>query len=142
MSWLLDTNILSELPKPRPNPALLAWFAARSQDEPRMHVSALSMAEIYRGIHRLTESDRRWSHLRRWALTDLPARFAGRILGFDEPVARTWGAMTAQVPLGIAIPTIDSLIAATARHFNLVLVTRNIEDMRHFSGLAVENPWS
>ena len=141
MTWLLDTNALSELPKPRPNPGVTAWFSDRQDDEPRLFVSCLSLAEIYRGVHKLPASDARRSRLRAWALTDLPARFAGRILAFDEPVARTWGAMTARLPRGVAAPTMDSLIAATAVHHGLTLVTRNVADMRHFADLSLENPW-
>jgi len=141
VSWLLDTNVLSELPKPRPNPAVVAWIAARADDETRMHVSTLSLAEIYRGVLRLSDRDPRATRLRQWAMTEVPARFAGRILDFNEPVARTWAAMTAQVPRGLTITPIDSLIAATALHHELTLVTRNVADVRHFAGLSVENPW-
>jgi len=141
VSWLLDTNVLSELPKPRPNPAVVAWIAARVGDEVRMHVSALTLAEIYRGVLRLGDRDPRAARLRQWAMTELPARFAGRILDFNEAVARSWAAMTAQVPRGLTIAPIDSLIAATARHHELTLVTRNVADVRHFAGLSVENPW-
>ncbi|MGH6917222.1 MAG: PIN domain-containing protein, partial [Geminicoccaceae bacterium] len=69
------------------------------------------------------------------------ARFGGRILPFDADVAETWGKMTAAVPRGIAVATMDSLIAATARHYGLILVTRNVMDMRHFPGLDTEDPW-
>jgi predicted nucleic acid-binding protein len=141
VSWVLDTNVLSELPKPRPSPAVISWIAARIDDESRLHVSALSLAEIYRGVHRLGAQDPRLVHLRQWALTDLPLRFAGQILDFNEPVAHTWATMTAGLPRGIAIPPIDSLIAATALHHGFTLVTRNVSDMRHFSELSVENPW-
>ncbi|MBI3516630.1 MAG: type II toxin-antitoxin system VapC family toxin [Proteobacteria bacterium] len=142
MSWLLDTNAISETTKPRPNLGVLAWLAQCAGDETRMFVSSLSVAEIYRGFHLLPEGSPRRSRLRAWAQTDLETRFSGRILAFDESVARTWGAATARLPRGVTIPTMDSLIAATALHHGLVLVTRNIGDMRHFADLAVENPWS
>jgi predicted nucleic acid-binding protein len=71
----------------------------------------------------------------------LAVRFANRILPFDEHVARTWGQMTAALPKGIAVATLDSLIAATAHHHSLILVTRNVSDMRHFAELVIENPW-
>ncbi|HUA52616.1 MAG TPA: type II toxin-antitoxin system VapC family toxin [Candidatus Sulfotelmatobacter sp.] len=139
MTWLLDTNALSELSKPHPNPGVTEWFSDRKDDEARMFVSALSLAEIYRGVHLLAEARR--ARLRAWALTDLPARFAGRIISFDEPVARTWGAMTARLPKGVVVSTMDSLIAATAVHHGLTLVTRNVRDVRHFADLSVECPW-
>lgn len=141
MSWLLDTNALSELRKPKPNDGLLGWFADRSGDEPRMFMSSLSLAEIHRGVHRLAPDDPRRSRLERWATTELPARFAGRILAFDEPVAPTWGLMTARLPRGVVVPIADSLIAATAVHHGLTLVTRNVRDMGHFPDLSIENPW-
>jgi predicted nucleic acid-binding protein len=141
VSWLLDTNALSELPKPRPNPGVVAWLAERANDETRTFVSSLSLAEIYRGIDRFAAHDPRQSRLRRWAMEELSARFAGRILAFDEAVARTWGAMTARLARGIVVPTMDSLIAATAVHHGLTLVTRNVGHMRHFPSLSVENPW-
>jgi predicted nucleic acid-binding protein len=68
-------------------------------------------------------------------------RFARRILPFDEHVARTWGTMTAALPKGITVANMDLLIAATAQHHGLILVTRNVNDMSHFTELVVENPW-
>ncbi|MEJ0069851.1 MAG: PIN domain-containing protein [Pseudomonadota bacterium] len=116
------------------------------QREPMTSSACMSAQYRWRrsiaGIQQLADSDPRSPRLRRWALVDLSARFAGRTLGFDEPVARTWGDMTARIRRGIAIPTMDSLIAATALHHDLVLVTRNVADMRHFDGLSIENPWS
>ncbi len=141
MSWLLDTNALSELRKPKPNDGLLGWFTDRTGDELRMFMSSLSLAEIHRGVNRLAANDPRQPRLRRWATTELPARFAGRILAFDEAVAPTWGIMTAGLPRGIVVPTVDSLIAATAVHHGLILVTRNVRDMSHFANLSIENPW-
>jgi predicted nucleic acid-binding protein len=79
--------------------------------------------------------------LRRWLTSDVAVRLARRILSFDEHVARTWGKMTAALPKGITVANMDSLIATTAQHHGLILVTRNVNDMRHFTELVVENPW-
>lgn len=141
MSWLLDTNVLSELVRARPNAGLLAWLAERAGDETRLFVSALTLAEITLGVMRLDPGHRRFARLRTWADRELPARFAGRILAFDEQVARSWGAITAALPKGVNVANMDSLIAATAVRHRLVLVTRNVADMRRFPDLPIENPW-
>jgi hypothetical protein len=140
VSWLLDTNVVSELIRPKPDVGVIAWLAERSGDEARLYLSALTLAEIHRGVLRLNSKSRLFGRLQAWLNTDLAARFAGRILAFDEQVARTWGMMTAALPKGIAVSTMDSLIGATALHHGLILATRNERDMRHFAGLAVENP--
>ena len=141
MSWLLDTNVISELVKPRPNPGVVGWLTKRSGDEPRLFISALTLAEIYRGALRLDRNSRLYARLQTWLASDIAVRFTHRILPFDEQVARTWGKMTAALPKGIAVANMDSLIAATAQHHSLILVTRNVSDMRHFVELVVENPW-
>jgi toxin FitB len=141
VSWLLDTNVVSELIRPKPNAGVVTWLAERSGDEARLYLSALTLAEIHRGVLRLDSENRLFGRLQAWLNTDLLVRFAGRILAFDEQVARTWGAMTSALPKGIAVSTMDSLIGATALHHDLVLATRNERDLRHFAGLAVETPW-
>ena len=141
MSWLLDTNVISELVKPRSNAGVTGWLSERAGDEPRLFISALSLAEICRGALRLERGSDLYARLQTWLTSDLAVRFARRILPFDEQVARTWGEMTAALPKGIAVSTMDSLIAATAQHHGLILITRNVSDMRHFAQLVVENPW-
>jgi predicted nucleic acid-binding protein len=141
MSWLPDTNVISELIKPRPNAGVTGWLTARADDEERLCISALTLAEIYRGALRLDRGSRLYVRLQAWLTSDVAVRIARRILPFDEEVARTWGRMTAALPKGIAVSTTDSLIAATAHHHTLILVTRSVDDMRHFTELAVENPW-
>ena len=101
----------------------------------------LTLAAIYRGALRLERGSRLYARLQTWLRSDLAVRFARRILPFDEQVARTWGEMTAALPKGIAVFNMASLIAATAQHHGLILVTRNVSDMRHFEQLVVENPW-
>jgi predicted nucleic acid-binding protein len=141
VSWLLDTNVVSEVIRPKPNDAVLAWLAERSGDEARLYLSALTLAEIQRGVLRLDPKSQLFARLHAWLNTGLAKRFAGRILAFDEQVARTWGAMTAALPRGTVVSTMDSLIGATALHHGLILVTRNVNHLRHFGRLAVENPW-
>jgi predicted nucleic acid-binding protein len=142
MSWLLDTNIISELVRPRPHAGVTGWLAERAGDESRLFISALTLAEIDRGARRRERGSRLYARLQTWLTSDLLVRFGRRILPFDEQVARTWGEMTAALPKGIAVTNMDSLIAATAQHHGLILLTRNVGDMRHFAQLVVENPWS
>jgi predicted nucleic acid-binding protein len=141
VSWLLDTNVISELVKPKPNAGVVGWLASRAKHEQRLFISALTLAEIYRGALRLDPDSLLYVRLQAWLKSEIGLRFADRILPFDQQVAHTWGKMTASVPKGIAVANMDSLIAATAQHHGLVLVTRNVGDMRHFAELLVENPW-
>lgn len=141
MSWLLDTNVISELIRPKPSVAVVTWLAEHSVDEARLYLSALTLAEIHRGVLRLDPRSQLFARLHAWLNTEVATRFTGRILAFDEQVARTWGRMTAALPRGIAASTMDSLIGATALHHGLILATRNVSDLRHFEGLALENPW-
>jgi predicted nucleic acid-binding protein len=141
VTWLLETNVISELVKPRPNAGVTKWLADRTSDEPRLFISALTLAEIYRGALRLDRDSQLFTRLQRWLTSDVAVRFARRILPFDEHVARTWGTMTAALPKGITVANMDLLIAATAQHHGLILVTRNVNDMSHFTELVVENPW-
>ena len=135
MSYLIDTNVLSELRRKAPNPGVLAWFAQRP---PRaLHLSVLTLGEIRKGIEGVDDALRRQS-LIDWLQGDLPTFFAGRILSVDAAVAERWGRLLAGA--GRPLPAIDSLLAATALEHDLVLVSRNTKD---FSGLPVEvfNPW-
>lgn len=142
MSWLLDTNVVSEVTKPRPDLNVVAWIDRHSAQQEHLYLSALTLAEIYRGVIRLDRQSPRFARLWSWIRSDVTTRFAGRILPFGADVAQTWGEMTAALPKGVIVPTMDSLIAATAKHHGLILVTRNTVDTRHFSGLATDNPWS
>lgn len=142
MSWLLGTNVISELVKPRANAGLSGWLAARSGDEQRLYISALTLAEIYPGALRLDRNSQLYGRLQSWLRSEVAARFARRILPFDQHVARTWGEMTAALPKGVTVANMDSLIAATAQHHGLIMVTRNVGHVRHFVDLAVENPWT
>jgi len=136
LSYLIDTNVLSELRRKVPNPGVVAWFAQRPPTT--LHLSVLTLGEIRRGIEGVDDATRRQS-LIDWLETDLPTFFTGRVLPVDAAVADRWGRLvaTAERPL----PAIDSLLAATALEHDLVLITRNAKD---FSGLPVEifNPWS
>lgn len=137
MSYLVDTNVLSELRRKLPDPQVVAWFAARSAQS--LFLSVLTLGEIRKGISALGGVDaRRRQALSDWLEVDLPTFFLGRVLGVDAAVADRWGYLQAQA--GGPVPAIDSLLAATALQHNLTLVTRNV---REFAGLGVSlvNPW-
>ena len=136
MSYLIDTNVLSELRRKKPDTHVVRWFSLRPTST--LYLSVLTLGEIRKGIEALAEPARRLPLLD-WLETALPAFFAGRILPIDAAVADRWGRMVAQA--GRPLPAIDSLLAATAEQHGLTLVTRNLRDVK---GLAVPviNPWT
>lgn len=135
MSYLLDTNVISELIRPKPNNNVLNWFENIPDDA--LHISVLTLGEIRKGVEKLTEGKRK-EKLRLWLEIELPEWFEDRILPIDKYVADIWGKLQYQALNNP--PAIDSLIAATALHYNLRLVTRNERDF-HFPSLLVINPW-
>jgi toxin FitB len=138
LSFLLDTNLVSEWVKPRPNPGVVAWLS--SADEDRTFLSAVTLAELRHGVERLT-SGARQRRLDQWLSVELPLRFDGRILLIDPVVADGWGRVMARVrDAGRAIGVMDAFIAATALAHDLTLATRNTDD---FDGVVrLVNPWT
>lgn len=136
MSWLIDTNALSELKKRRPHRGVLRWFAERPAET--LHLSVLTFGELRKGIHAMPEGDRRTAFAA-WLEVDLPAYFAGRVVDIDAAVADRWGRLCADA--GRPLPAIDSLLAATALVHGLTLVTRNLADF-NLPSLRVVNPWN
>lgn len=138
MSWLLDTCVISEATKKAPQPRVVAWLD--EQNEAEFYLSVLTLGEIEKGIARLRHSQQK-RRLVHWLRSEVVARFAGRILSVDEEVARVWGRMLADAETrGRSLPTVDSLIAATAVVRHLVVVTRNTSDMRA-TGVEILDPW-
>ncbi|MDO8412182.1 MAG: type II toxin-antitoxin system VapC family toxin [Gallionellaceae bacterium] len=135
MSYLLDTNVISELVRPKPAKAVLAWFENIPSEA--LHISALTLGEIRKGVEQMPDGARR-EKLRLWLEHELIDWFGTRILLVDIPVADRWGRLVAQI--GRPVPSIDSLLAATALHHELRLVTRNQKDFA-YPGLEVVNPW-
>lgn len=136
--FLLDTNVISELVKPRPSAKVTAWI--ETTDESLLYLSVLTLGEIQRGIASLPQSRRR-ATLEAWLNKELRARFDGRILLIDQEVADRWGLLTAAARNnGIVLPVIDGLLAATALEHNLTLVTRDTGHIPSM-GVAVFNPW-
>ena len=136
MSYLLDTNVLSELRRKTPNAGVVGWFAQRPAST--LFLSVLTLGELRKGIEGMADADRRTTLLD-WLEAELPIFFTGRILPIDAQVADRWGRLVAAA--GRPVPAIDSLLAATAAHHGLSLVTRNVRDFTDF-GLEVINPWT
>ena len=136
MSYLLDTNVLSELRKKAPDAGVVDWMGRRPAST--LYLSVLTLGELRKGVEGVSEASRRTALLD-WLETELPAFFTGRILPVDAQVADRWGRMVAAA--GRPVPAIDSLIGATAAHFGLSLVTRNVRDYADL-GLDVINPWA
>lgn len=136
MSFLLDTNVLSELRKAgRANPNVVAW--ARSVPTASLYVSVISVLEIEKGVRLAERSDpAKGAALRRWLEDDLMPAFAGRVLDVDLAVARCCAGLHVPDPKSEG----DALIAATAIVHGLAVVTRNVRD---FDGCEVPivNPW-
>ena len=131
---------MAALAAPGGAPSVKAW--AGGQEEGRLFLSMLTLAEIDKGIHNLPPGNSARSR-NAGTLAALEARFAGRILSLSDPVVRRWGAISGRVrrDIGHPPPVIDTLIAATAIEHDLYLVTRNIKDVK-LSGAALFNPWN
>ena len=134
--FLLDTNVVSELRRKQPEPRVLRWFEQVSDD--RLYLSVLTIGEIRRGIERLTDSAQQ-RRLANWLEGTLLPWLGPQLLPIDLAVAELWGRLCASA--GRPLPTIDSLLAATASQHRLTLVTRNAADFE-FADLKVLNPWT
>jgi toxin FitB len=133
LSFLLDTNAVPEIRRGR-DPQVRAW--ADTVEDADLHLSVMTLGEIRSGIDRLREHDVAQADVfARW-LSELRARFAGRILAVDTRVADEWGRLNATASRN----TVDSLIAATAHVHDLTVVTRNTKDFRGCD-VPLLNPW-
>ena len=139
MSFLLDTNVISEWVKARPNRGVVAWLAA--VDEDRVFISVVTLAELRYGIQRMTTGGRR-NQLTQWLVEELPLRFEGRVLSINHIIADIWGKIVARSEAaGRPIGAMDAFIAATAEVHDLTLITRNVSDFET-SINAIINPWA
>jgi len=139
MSFLLDTNVVSESAKPRPNPGVVAWLAG--VEEESVFLSVITLTELRYGVDRLAPGQRR-RRLDRWLQQELPLRFEGRILPIDALVADVCGRLVAHTEsVGRPIEARDAFIAATAQVHRLTLVTRNAS---HFETTvkSILTPWT
>lgn len=134
MSYLLDTNVVSELRRKAPDASVLAWFGRTDPND--LHLSVLTLGEVAKGAASLSRRDpKAGKSLRDW-LDGLRARYSDRLIGINALVAEEWGRLSAGRPL----PVIDGLLAATALVHGMVLVTRNGTDVAD-TGVGVVNPW-
>ncbi len=134
MTYLLDTNVLSEGMRPQPDPLVIAWLEAHQEESA---ISALTLAELARGAEALPDGKRKTEllHLLRFMQED----FADAVLPFDDAAAWEWARYCKRIKTeGHSISVMDSLIAATALAYGLVVVTRNTSD---FPGVAVIDPF-
>jgi len=135
VSYLLDTNVLSELVRPKPSASVVTWF--NDVPDESLYISVLTIGEIRKGVEAIADGKRK-EKLRLWLEHELPEWFGKRVLNVDADVAERWGRLQAQAKR--PVPAIDSLLAATALHHELRMVTRNEKDFE-YQGLEVINPW-
>jgi predicted nucleic acid-binding protein len=135
LSFLLDTNVVSELRKgARANASVMQWF--REVNDEQVHLSVLVVGEIRQGVERLRARDAESAErLDRW-LHRLTESHGGRIISIDQSVADLWGKLNVPDPL----PAVDGLLAATALVHNFTFVTRNTRDVAR-TGARLLNPF-
>lgn len=135
MSFLIDTNIISEVRKgPRCDRHVAAWYESVRDGD--LHLSVLVLGEIRKGVELARPKDPAKARVLATWLANVEAAFGERILPIDGRVADEWGRMSAERP----IPTIDGLLAATAKVHGMTLVTRNAPDVAGL-GTKVLNPF-
>ena len=137
MNYLADTNVLSEPRQRRPQPKVVNWLKA---NESSLYTSVLVMGEIRYGIERLPANSARRAELLVW-YERLLSIMAGRVLSINARVAEEWGKLQAEASARkLVLPVVDSLLAATARRYHLVIVTNNVNDFKGV-GVKVFNPF-
>ena len=138
MKYLLDTCVVSELVNKIPNKAVLEWIDG--QDSDYLHLSVVTIGEIQRGICKLGDSTRALK-LQEWLHDDIRVKFDSRIIPIDVIVMEGWGRLMAGLnAMGVSLPIMDSLVAATAIAHGFILVTRNEKDFEN-AGIKSCNPW-
>ncbi|MES2859845.1 MAG: type II toxin-antitoxin system VapC family toxin [Pseudomonadota bacterium] len=139
MSFLIDTNVVSELTKVPPNEGVVRWLKTVPRSEAWISVAVI--AEIRSGIE-FNAVNRHGVDLDAWLVQSLLPQFSGRILEVDERIAHHWGRFDRQLRrLSVKEPTIDALLAATAKVHGLIVSTRNV---KHFEplGIPVFDPYT
>jgi toxin FitB len=138
MPWLLDTNILSEIRRPKPEPKVLSFIAACPLDE--LYISTVTLAELRFGIERLDASERR-NELNRWLTHTVRPMFNQRVLPVTEDILFRWRVLMEEGrKTGHTYSQPDLIIAATALHHGFTVVTRDRDDFNK-AGVPVINPW-
>jgi predicted nucleic acid-binding protein len=139
MSYLLDTCVLSETTKKTPNPLVVQWI--NQQPPQQLFLSTVTLAEIKKGLFKIkTTQPERYLALLHW-LQNIEIKFAFRILELNQSVLQDWAEITAYAELkGKKMAVMDSLIAATAYHYHLVVVTDNVDDFK-IAPVEIINPY-
>lgn len=138
MPFLLDTNIISETVRPKPEPRVLAWLENQSPEE--LFLASQTIGELVRGACKVKEKVRR-DRFTKWIEEDLSQQFEGRILPFTDASARIWGELMGNGDRKGETPSAaDAHIASIAMERDLVLITRNVKDFERFD-LDLLNPW-
>ena len=135
MSYLVDTNVISELRRKQPDANVVAWLERCAPQS--LYLSVLTLGEIRKGIERLDDL-KRPQILVDWLHVELPTFFLGRLISIDASVADRWGRL--QSDASRSLPAIDGLLAATALQYDLTMVTRNLKGFQGL-GLKIINPW-
>ena len=139
MSYLLDTCLISEFVRKRPDPAVIHWLSEQSELD--CYLSVLTIGELEKGIAKLPSSKKKEA-LSNWLRHDVQQRFHDRMLSITQKTAELWGKLQASAEkTGQALPVIDGLLAATAETHQLTLVTRNVKDFIA-TDVAIINPWA
>ena len=134
MTFLLDTNVISELRRKRPDAGVVSWI--RHADPARLFISVLSLGEIAKGAAQCAVRDRAQAAVYEEWLVWVRSNYAEQTITIDPAIAEAWGRLAARRPR----PVIDGLLAATALVRGMTLVTRNVRDMVD-AGISVLNPW-
>lgn len=135
MSYLVDTNVISETFKEKPNVRVIEWYNAVPSES--LFISVLTLGEIRKGVEKLNASKKK-KQLILWLEHQLPIWFEKRIIPITREVADRWGYLCAHCER--SLPAIDALLASTALAHNLKLVTRNTKDF-DLTGLEIINPF-
>jgi predicted nucleic acid-binding protein len=139
VSFLLDTNVVSEPTRRQPEPRVIEWMAA--QPDETLFISALTLGELRRGILLLDEGKKRRALLR-WLEQEIEPGFGGRIVAVDAAVMRAWAELQERAARsGRTLPVMDGLFAASALAHDFTLVTRNTADFAA-TGVNLLNPWT
>jgi predicted nucleic acid-binding protein len=136
--FLLDTNCISELIRVEPEPQVVRWI--EEVDERLFFLSVLTIGEIRKGIAGQV-AGKQGTKLEGWLELELKVRFSDRILPIDDEIAERWGVLSARAKArGKPLSVIDGLLAATALHHQLAIVTRNVADFSQ-TDVSIVNPW-
>jgi hypothetical protein len=137
MNYLIDTNVISELRKPKPEPKVIAWF--KSVRKTQVLISGVTLGEIAYGVSRAQSGQReKLSNWLEWVKQD----YQGRVLGLEPNILELAGRLTGESENnGKQLEAMDSLIAASCIANGLTLVTRNTADFAHLP-VSVVNPWT